>query len=95
MGRVCVIKYCKSPGKDKLALFKVPKDVEVHKKWCDFVESEGFKGNFSREKEFYVCELHFLPKYLKQHDNNVIKYTLTTNSFPSVKLYYEVFIKFI
>lgn len=88
MGRYCIIKYCESKSKSDLSLFKVPANDGVKNKWCEYVESEGFKHAYHREKEFFVCELHFRPEDIKRHDNSVIKVTRVANSVPSLKIYY-------
>lgn len=85
-----MIKDCKTTSKDKLCLFKVPVDAEVKKKWLNYVKCEGHKRTFDEEKLFHVCELHFLPEFIKTHDTDFIRARLVPKSYPSIRNNFEV-----
>ncbi|KAK9892220.1 hypothetical protein WA026_019023, partial [Henosepilachna vigintioctopunctata] len=70
MGRCCAVRGCLSGRKasgniGKVALFKVPKDVEMRKKWSSAIDQDLKATN-------YICELHFNSEDVLKSDRTVL-----------------------
>ncbi|XP_057321213.1 uncharacterized protein LOC130664996 [Microplitis mediator] len=71
MGRCCAVHGCvsgrmASKSVRKVALFKVPKDVELRNKWISALGQELKATSF-------ICELHFNPEDVIKSDREILK----------------------
>ena len=63
MGKRCYLPSCFNRAKDKVSMFKVPRNLEERNEWSR-------RLNFPLKENSHICEVHFHPTYLI---NNVFK----------------------
>ena len=71
---ICCIPGCQSAFYDAnrvktdIAIFKLPKDPALRKKWLQVIQKyrrTGGADKFSKTKKVMVCEFHFNPKQIR------------------------------
>jgi hypothetical protein len=77
---LCSLKEC--PGRvSKAKVFKTPKDLNVKKKWLQFMDKEG-KKNLDENQVHLLCNLHFNRKSIIVSDGQ--RESLMAQAIPTI-----------
>ena len=67
----------------KVAVFKIPKEDEIRKRWIKFLNRLGFDENSSY---IFVCEKHFEEKYLNGDNKQRVRFRKGISPVPNIQL---------